>query len=267
VYKRQVVGGAANVLLGGPAPDPEDLRVWSQRNVEGDQVRELSGVTGRLDGNDAVGFRVELPKQFGGDVVVVLESSGSDAVKNSELAKSLLENGFAVLHASLLEADESSFAVDEGFYGYTYGYNRPLLSERVRDVLNLVTLARQNPSVQRVHLAGRGRAGVWAVAGAAIAGSNIDSISASVDGFRFGNITSVADPDFLPGAAKYGGLIGLAALAAPARTQIGGLDAEADSDSETWPLKLMHSRTDSPIVVKQAQLTNEAIVAWLQKAD
>jgi hypothetical protein len=41
-------------------------------------------------------------------------------------------------------------------------------------------------------------------------------------GFRFGRLTAIDDPDFLPGGAKYGDLPGILALAAPCRLWLAG---------------------------------------------
>ena len=54
------------------------------------------------------------------------------------------------------------------------------------------------------------------------AGSAIDRLAIATGHFRFANITSIDDPDFLPGAAKYGDLEALLALSAPNDLWIGG---------------------------------------------
>ncbi len=56
--------------------------------------------------------------------------------------KALTDAGFAVVAPDLLGTGENAipkpFPVDKGFAGYTYGYNRSLLANRVHDALTLV---------------------------------------------------------------------------------------------------------------------------------
>ena len=52
-------------------------------------------------------------------------------------------------------------------------------------------------------------------AAASQAGSAIHGIAVDTGGFRFANLTSYRDPNFLPGAVKYGDLPGLLSLCAP----------------------------------------------------
>ena len=42
--------------------------------------------------------------------------------------------------------------VNEGYAGYTYGYNRPLLAQRVHDVLTAVAHAKGHEKAKQVHL-------------------------------------------------------------------------------------------------------------------
>jgi hypothetical protein len=58
-------------------------------------------------------------------------------------------------------------------------------------------------------------AGHWAAAARAIAGGDIDRCAVETEGFRFGQLTSFWDGDFLPGAVKYGDLNGLLVQSAP----------------------------------------------------
>jgi hypothetical protein len=55
-------------------------------------------------------------------------------------------------------------------------------------------------------------AGPIAAAACAIAGSQVDKVVIYTDGFRFANISSYRDPNFLPGIVKYGDLPALVAL-------------------------------------------------------
>src|SRR5690606_1102052 len=51
--------------------------------------------------------------------------------------------------------------VQQGYGGFTFGYNRPVLSNRVRDVLTAIAFARQRAGTKRVVLFARGQAVPW----------------------------------------------------------------------------------------------------------
>jgi len=59
---------------------------------------------------------------------------------------------------------------------------------------------------------GLSKAGPWALLARALAGKAVDRTFADLDWFRFGDVTTTADPMMLPGALKYGGLPAFAAL-------------------------------------------------------
>ena len=258
---REIVGGAAEVMLGGARPSPDQIRVWGRRQQEGDRVRELNGVAGRVGAKDAVRFAVSIPAQFNGNVVINLDGTPGD--NESKLASSLRAGRFAVMTAELFLSSQSTAGVDEGFYGYTHGYNRPVLAERVQDVLTLAVLARQNPAVKGVHLIGTGRNAVIGLLAAAVAGEAVDSVAADLNGFEFEDVESVTSTEFLPGATKYGGVAGLAALAAPTRCRISRLTG---GGGFAWALPLMHGGGSQSLELSQSAATEAAILEWLNSA-
>ena len=75
---------------------------------------------------------------------------------------------------------------------------------------------------KQVHLIGTGGAGPIVAAARAIAGHAVDKAALDTEGFRFGNLESYRDVNFVPGAVKYGDLPGLLALSAPHPLWIGG---------------------------------------------
>lgn len=118
--------------------------------------------------------------------------------------------------------------VDKGYAGYTFGYNHPMFSQRVHDVLTLVSLARNvDEPAEKVYLVGLDGAGHWVAAACAQAGDAVDGAVIDTGGFRFAKLTAIDDPDFLPGGAKYGDLPGIIALAAPKKLWLAGEGAEA----------------------------------------
>jgi hypothetical protein len=105
--------------------------------------------------------------------------------------------------------------VNKGFAGFTFGYNRPLLAQRVHDILTAVAFARGHEQTKSVRLVGLEKAGPWVLLARGLCGTGVARTAADLDGFRFEKVRTTDDEMMLPGALKYGGLPALAALAAP----------------------------------------------------
>jgi hypothetical protein len=172
----------------------------------------------------------------------------------------LVDDGYAVVSADLFltgpgaEEAIANRKVDGGFPGYTLGYNRPLVSERVHDILTLVRAATLHQEVQRVHLVATGEAGPWGLLAAALAGDRLASTTADVRGFSFAQVTETADPMLLPGALKYGDIGGLAALAAPAPLAIYGA-----RDVDLSALKEIYAVAGGELKLEETGLTPELV--------
>ena len=167
-----------------------------------------------------------------GPVVVWVHERGKQAAFEADgrtpspEVKGLLAGGAAVLVPDVFLTGESGaigsrirVKNDDTYFGYNTGYNRSVFAERVSDVLTAIAFARQLGG-RDVALAGRGRAGAWALAARALAGD----VRTAVDlgGFDFDQVREVTDEALLPGAMKYGGVLGLASLATTGRTTIFG---------------------------------------------
>lgn len=221
---RPVVGTALRVLVGElPAgatlvKGPEELKLAGG-------VKVHKAVMGRAEGGDAVPALGILGGTFAGSIVVWVHPAGkAGAFENGRpvpAVQKLLDAGFGVLAPDLLGTGEQPptkpFAVDKTYAGFTFGYNRPLLAERVRDVLTAAAFARTVLKAKAVHVAGWDAFGPVAVLAKAAAGDAVGKTAADLDRFRFEAITDVNDPMMLPGAVKYGGLPAFLALCAPGR--------------------------------------------------
>jgi hypothetical protein len=109
------------------------------------------------------------------------------------------------------------------FLGYTVGYNHPLFSQRVHDVLSMIAFARDHETQPTaIHLAGFGSAALYAAAAAAQAGSLVKKLVVGTNGYRFASITDIRDPLLLPGAVKYGDVPGLLSLRSPQPAWVAG---------------------------------------------
>lgn len=228
---RRVVGGALEVLLHTKLPGSGGVvaKTVSAEQREGYRLEKLR--LARTGSGEDVPAVLLVPEAWSGVVFVGAAGEGKEvffAGDNSAPLdlETLLERGAALLAIDPLlvgeHLDENgeprSLPRDEGrhtrFPGYTVGYNRPLLAWRVHDLLTAIAHAREMEGVRSVRLIGAGAAGPWAVLAQALAGEAVD-LTAADWGWDFDQLRGVDDPDFLPGALRYGGMPSFAALCAP----------------------------------------------------
>jgi dienelactone hydrolase len=173
-----------------------------------------------------------MPRSWNKRLVIWIDGSGKSALFDGtrlrwSVNRLLFAGGFAVLGVDLLHqgefvtedkplAAQRRVSNSRDYAGFTFGYNRPLFAERVGDLLTIIHSTRLNSDrPEKVYLIATGGAGPIAAAARAQAGSAVDRLAIDTAHFRFSNLTSIDDPDFLPGAAKYGDLPAMLALSAP----------------------------------------------------
>ncbi len=109
------------------------------------------------------------------------------------------------------------------FAGFTLGYNHSLFSQRVHDILSVISHATSSwYASEKTYLVSGNGMGPHAACAAATAQSQLAGAAIDTGGFRFAAITEIRDADLLPGAVRYGDLPGLLALAAPLRMAVAG---------------------------------------------
>ena len=155
--------------------------------------------------------------------------------------KSLLEAGVRVISADLL--GQGSAGLDrnrlvlngDGSQGshhhaaYTFGYNYPLFTQRVHDVLAIMSYAKSKWPRSLLELVGLGPvAGPIAAAARAQSGGALHRTAIDTGGFRFVNVNRFDHAMFLPGAARYLDLPGLILLPQ------GGGDLRVTGESADW---------------------------------
>jgi dienelactone hydrolase len=203
-----------------------------------------------------------------GTLVVWIHAAGNRSVfdngKPSPALHSLLDRNAAVLAVDVFGTGALAIekpSINSKYAGYTFGYNRPILAERVHDILTAVAFAKSQPNIKRVHLVGWENAGPWVVIARALCGDAIERTAADLNGFRFENVRTNEDPVMLPGAMKYGGMATFAALCAPHNlllhnhrgTGIGRLVSEA-----------YQSQTAESNLKREAErLSPEKVAEWL----
>jgi dienelactone hydrolase/lysophospholipase L1-like esterase len=274
----KMVRSAADVMLdsGVPATDEVEIEHGDVSDID-DRLIRVTAVVRRKASQEAVPASAVRPKEgYSGTIVLWLDDAGKASLfdlsgQPKPAVRKLANRGMAVASIDLFltgesrtaaEAQQSEnqkgkplYAVNATFPGYTFGYNRPLVSQRVRDVLATIAATRLHDDTKRVVLVGTGKAGVVALLAAAIAGSNVDETIVDVGGFSFDEIKSPQDELMLPGAKKYGGLGALAALAAPQKLTVYGM-----SEGDGSRLTSLYGDDAKSLTVEKASPTIEELV-------
>ena len=172
------------------------------------------------------------PKEWNKEVVIWQSGRGKSALFNADgglapqIAR-LVSKGYSVASVDALYTGEflkdgkpvtqsRKVANPREFAGYTLGYNHPLFSQRVHDILTVMSFVKHHETEpQRSHLVGLDTAGVLSAAACAVAPGTVDTLQVSTGGFRFASITDIRDVNLLPGAVKYGDVPAILALCAP----------------------------------------------------
>ena len=221
---RRVMGTALRVMIGGGLPRAEEVEataVGKPTAAEGlSWQRLLLGRRGRGERVPAVLVR---GRDHDGTVVVWVHPEGKASLlpggKLTPEAKKLLDGKVAILAVDVFETGELKadrrMPINPTYAGYTFGYNRPLVANRVHDVLTAVAFAASHEKTKKVHLVGFGAAGPWVMLARGLCGNKVARTAADVNGFRFEQVRRLGDEMMLPGAVKYGGLGALVSLAVP----------------------------------------------------
>jgi hypothetical protein len=221
-YKR-VVGTALHAMVNSALPEEIAVRVEPVKGTL-DGLTVYRAAIGRTNEKDALpGCGVTGEKYNGDKAVVWLHPQGKSGLfpngKALPAVKALTDDGFGVLAPDLLGTGENAFAkgwaVNKNFAGYTYGYNRSLLANRVHDALTLIAFAKSFLKTKTIQLVGWDEFGVVAILAKALAGDAVAKTAADLNQFSFEKIEKTDDPMILPGAVKYGGLGAFLALCAP----------------------------------------------------
>ena len=172
------------------------------------------------------------PKDGEGKVVIWTSATGKSSLVDGDQqlrpeAKQLLAAGFSIVAPDLFRQGEfvasevsetRKVSNNRDFAGYTFGYNRTLLAHRVHDLLVMMKFIQTDEhAAQSTYLLGVDGGTPAATVAAALAGEHLDRLVIDDGDFRFAQIQSWRDPDFLPGVVKYGDLPKLLTLAHDAR--------------------------------------------------
>jgi hypothetical protein len=240
---RRVMGTAARVMLDEGVPT--SVSVTPVGNTQVGSTNVIKGYVNRSGAGDKVPFVVLVKDNFNGNLVLWIDGAGKSHLFGSDgqptpAVQKLVDAGNAVASCDVLLTGEavpgsgqSDRKVNDKFPGYTFCYNRPLIAERVRDVLTLIGSAASRPEIRGIHLVATGGAGPVGALSAAVAGVKLTSATVDLQKFSFANVSAYDDPNLLPGALRYGDIDGLLSLAAPLKLTVYGATVEPNWLSAT----------------------------------
>ena len=267
---REVVGTALRVMVGDGLPD--ERNVVAGNEIDG--VAMAKAVLFPRDGRHGVPVSsVSPPKKLGKRIVLWVHPAGRasllDGDKLAPMARRFVDAGCRVHALDALGVGNSPMpefrvmAPQHGhvFGGYTFGYNRTLLANRVRDVLVAIAYAKSSGFVEQIDLVGWGEFGPVAILASALAGDAVTRTAADIHKFRFDKVTKLDDPMMLPGAVKYGGLGAFLALCAP-RPVLAFNTADTGIDT---PAKAVYEAAGAKgkLELKPGEMSPEAVAKWL----
>jgi dienelactone hydrolase len=274
---RRVVGTALRVMIHDQLPGSGEVaREFVGGLDKGDGFIWNRGVLGRKGQKEAVPEVTVRPEGFNGTLVVWIHPQGrSSLLQDGKLvpdARRILDRKAGILAVDVFGTGAlqqgKAPAVNASFAGYTFGYNRPLLSERVHDILTAVASARDLHKAKKVVLVGFGKAGPWVALARGLCGDAVARTAADLNQFRFDKVTSTGDEMMLPGALKYGDLPALAALCAPGElylhNQLRPRRPLADEWRETWTKAAYQAAGVAEHLQETAEkVESEKVIAWL----
>jgi dienelactone hydrolase len=250
---REVIGGAFRSIIGRDVPDFDDIQRTKVDKQERPGYLYFADFLRLQSQGEEIPIISLFPTatKWNGDVVIWVDGVGKrgmfdDSGELRSEVRRLVDGGASIVAADLFQqgeflpgdqslAEQRVVKNPRKVAAYTFGYNDTLFVRRVHDILTLVSFIRNDEhSPKHLHMIGTNGAGPIAAAARVIAGNQIDKAAIDTQGFRFADLTSYRDPNFVPGAVKYGDLPSLLALSAPN------------------PLWISGEKGDLPTTVKQA---------------
>jgi hypothetical protein len=268
---QRVVGTALRVMVNDKLPAPADIEAVVADNLNQDGITLKKLFLSRKGLKEQVPAVLAKGKEFDGTVVVWVHPSGKSSLwpdgKIQPAAKRLIDAKKAILAVDAFMTGElgksKPMPIDAKYAGYTFGYNRSLLANRIHDILSAVAYARGLEGMKAVQLVGWDAAGPWVCLARGLCGDAVARTAADFDGFRYDKVIAMSDEMMLPGAVKYGGLPALTAVAAPAAMY---LHHHQSTGSGQW-LKAAYEASGKPQLLERLseKATPDAVVDYLVK--
>ncbi|MFM8359720.1 MAG: dienelactone hydrolase family protein [Verrucomicrobiota bacterium] len=236
---REVVAPAVDVVLGRTLASVGEVTWDLTAKEQKAGWIQMSGRLRNVTHGEEVPAVFLYPASWNGHTAIWLTGSGKAGLYGAEgglqpAVRRLVEAGVTVVGLDLVHQGEfrpGGTALAETprvknpreAAAYTLGYNRAVFAQRVHDVLGAIRFIQGHERKSgRVSLVAVDAAGPIAAAARAQAGNAVDRAAIHTGGFRFGRVTSLQSPDFLPGGARYGDVPGLLGLGVPGRLWLGG---------------------------------------------
>lgn len=221
---RRVTGTALRVMMGGSLPAPGEVVVAPPPARATGRLTVTELTLRRKSTGELIPTALLRQGAGNGSVVIWAHPSGFASLwdanhKLTTEAQRILDSGADLLAVEVLRtgagASIPAMPVNQGYAGYTFGYNHSLLAGRVRDIVAAVAAARDVLQAKNINLIAFDKAGPWAALARGLCGNAVNRTAVDLNAFRFDDIKTTNDEMMLPGALKYGGLPALVALAAP----------------------------------------------------
>jgi dienelactone hydrolase len=241
----EVASRGVEILLGRTLADAGEVAWEEAKKTDRGSWLEMSGLLRNKTHGEELPAVFCYPKDWNGTTVVWLGADGKSSLYaggslQADVQK-LVDSGATVMGVDLLYQGE--FLADgkpltqtgrvknsREAAAYTFGYNHALFARRVHDVLSVLKFIKTNARASRqLILVGLDGAGPIAAAARAVSGDAVQRAVIDTEGFRFGQVLNIHDPNFLPGGAKYGDVPGLLVLAAPGKLWLAGAGVEDSS--------------------------------------
>jgi len=268
---RKTIGTALHALVTDRLPASSDVVEAGPSTVGLDEKGLIFSehLVSRKGHGEAVPVKVVRTAACDGTMVVWVHPEGAKSLWNGNklvpAAKQLIDKRAAIVAVDVLGtgslAKGRDLPINKNYAGYTFGYNRPLLANRVHDILTAVSFARGLPKARQVHLVGLDRAGPWVVLARALCGDAVAKTAADLHQFNFKGIENVTDEMMLPGALKYGGLPAFTALCAPHELLVHNTKGTgvADWAQPTYGIAGQAARLQQ----SEGKLDTDKVVGWL----
>ncbi|MDB4733561.1 acetylxylan esterase, partial [Planctomicrobium sp.] len=253
---RSIVGGAAKVML---SPDVGNVDLVNHKPVIESSGLKAQSATVSYSNGAVVPVNIYHPEDHSKGTVYLFTGEPIAAAPNQVIQK-LVNSGLTVVTAELFltaAAEEAAaYKVDEKYPGYSYCYNNPLVTERVRDILAVVKAFPVEDGKRSV-LVGDGVAGVWTLLASSVLDSTVvDEVVVDLEAFTFERIERFDDPNLLPGVLKYGGLTGLSRLINAKTLKVHGVKAP-----QQFEKAFEGKSSPSQLKISATSITSEEIAA------
>jgi len=228
---KNTVENALRVMTHSQLSQPLDSESRGGSKVDEEQINDVRLTRFRLarkGTNEEIPAIVLIPKNSDDRVVIWIHPKGKSSLfehgKLIPAARRILDQRAVILSPDLFLTGEfhgaKAPAVNDNFAGYTFGYNQPVLANRVSDILRVVGMSREPPRSQKFYLTSFAQAGPWVLLARALCGDAVSRTAVDANQFDFDQVITTSDEMMLPGALKYGGLASFAALCAPGELYI-----------------------------------------------